>query len=303
MFNGYFSEREGIREPAEKTYNINQDACKYLYNICSQYFNNMERFGEKCSDNGCKCGIDYTELMKTLKIEIPDFTINKDGDLIIEDNHMYSILDFIELVFKNIKDIKNEDWHKFFSHTHYTYTNTFNVRDKFIKDINDGFIRSSLLYQMNNNGIIERIDNNNVVIEDIISKLGSIKNKNFKDLIELIEKAIKCYKSKNQEDWKTATEKIWDAFENMKTYYFADKKKSVKIILENISPKEENFKTLIENEYRELTDIGNTYKIRHFEKDKIEIKNIEHYNYFFNRCLSVINLTLPYLKEVEKVHG
>lgn len=293
MFNGYFSEREDIREPAEKTYNINQDAYKYLYNICSQYFNNMERFGEKCSDNGCKCGIDYTELMKTLKIEIPDFTINKDGDLIIEDNHMYSILDFIELVFKNIKDIKNEDWHKFFSHTHYTYTNTFNVRDKFIKDINDGFIRSSLLYQMNNNGIIERTINNNLVIEDIEKKLEKVNNKTLK---ELIEKAIEYHKSKNQEDWKTATEKIWDAFENMKTYYSNDKKESTKIILENISPKEENFKTLIENEYKELTNIGNNFHIRHFETGKTEIKNIEHYDYLFNRCLSIINLTLPYLK-------
>ena len=293
MFNNYFSEREGIREPIENTYQINEDACMYIYNICSKYFKNMERFGEKCNDYKCKCGIDYKELTKTLRIEIPDIKIDNDGKLCNKINNVYSILDFIEFVFKNIIDIKKENIHEFFHHIDYIYTDTCKVRDDFIEDINDGFKYAGLLYKINTNGIIERVINNNVVIEDVTKKLINIKKKDLKDLIE---KAIQYYRSRNEDDWKTATEKIWDAFENMKTYYSADKKESLKIIFDNIAQNEESFRQLINDEFIELTRIGNTYQIRHFETGKIEIKDLKHYDYFFNRCLSIIDLTLPYLK-------
>lgn len=148
MFNKYFSEREGIREPIENTYTINEDIYEYLYNICCQYFKNMERFGQKCDDFQCKCGIDYKELTKTLRIEIPDIKIDNDGKLSNKINNVYSILDFIEFVFKNIKDIKKENIHDFFHHIDYIYANTFKIRYDFIEDINDGFKYAGLLYKI-----------------------------------------------------------------------------------------------------------------------------------------------------------
>lgn len=296
MLNEYFSEREGIREPIENTYQINEYTCKYLYDICSQYFKNMANFGEECPDNRRKCGIDFSMLMNTLKFEIPDFKINKFGEIILEETITYTILDFIEFIYKNIVVIQQEIPHNFFGHTDYVYSTISDlIQNKFVEDINRGFKYTGLLYLMNYNGIIERVINNNLVVEDITKKLENVNNK---DLKKLIETAIKYHKSKKQEDWKIATEKIWDAFENMKTYYLTNKKGSLKIIFDTISPNEENFRELINNEFTTLTKIGNDYQIRHFEKDKIEIKDLKHYDYFFNRCLSIINLTLPYLKQV-----
>lgn len=294
MFNNYFSEREGIREPVENTYQINEDACMYIYNICSKYFKNMENFGKKCPDNMRKCGIDFSILVNTLKFEIPDFKIDKLGKIIFEETITHTILDFIEFIYKNIVVIQQEIPHHHFGHTDYVYLTISDlIQNKFVKEINRGFKYTGLLYIMNDNGIIERVINNNVVIEDVTKKLINIKKKDLKDLIE---KAIQYHRSRNEDDWKTATEKIWDAFENMKTYYSADKKESLKIILKNISPNEESFRQLINDEFIELTRIGNTYQIRHFETGKIEIKDLKHYDYFFNRCLSIIDLTLPYLK-------
>lgn len=294
MFTKYFSEREEIREPIENTYQINEDTCKYLYDICSKYFKNMENFGEECPDNRRKCGIDFSMLMNALKFEIPDFKINRFGEIILEETITYTILDFIEFIYKHIVVIQQEIPHNFFGHTDYVYLTISDlIQNKFVKEINRGFKYTGLLYIINDNGIIERVINDNIVIEDVTKKLINIKNKDLKDLIET---AIKYHKSKNQDDWKTATEKIWDAFENMKTYYSEDKKESLKIILKNIAPNEEDFRKLINDELLELTRIGNTYQIRHFETGKIEIKDLKHYDYFFNRCLSIINLTLPYLK-------
>lgn len=293
MFSPYFSEREGLRESSEKTYQISQEVCMYIYSICSKYFKNMKNFGEECPDGNYKCGISYKLLMDTLKIEIPNIDINIRGELTIRESNMYAILGFIEFVYKNIVSIKQELSHDYFCHTHYIYSqNSDSIKEDFINDINDGFDYAGLLYKINNKGIVERTINNDIVVEDIRKKIVNIKKK---DLKALIETAIKYHRSKNEDDWKTATEKIWDAFENMKTYYTSDKKESVKMILKNISSKDEHFKSLIENEFKELTDIGNKFHIRHFETDKTEIRDVKHYDYLFNRCLSVINLTLPYL--------
>jgi hypothetical protein len=53
---------------------------------------------------------------------------------------------------------------------------------------------------------------------------------------------------------------------------------------------------LFEEEFRVLTNIGNRFCIRHHETNKINITDIRHCDYFFNRCLSLIALALQYLK-------
>jgi len=45
-----------------------------------------------------------------------------------------------------------------------------------------------------------------------------------------------------------------------------------------------------------LTSIGNKYRIRHHETDKIDITDVRYYDYLFNRCLSLIALAIKYLQ-------
>ena len=40
----------------------------------------------------------------------------------------------------------------------------------------------------------------------------------------------------------------------------------------------------------------NDYRIRHHETDKVEITDVRYYDYFFNRCLSLIALAIQYLQ-------
>ncbi|MEK4670674.1 hypothetical protein [Niallia sp. FSL R7-0271] len=56
------------------------------------------------------------------------------------------------------------------------------------------------------------------------------------------------------------------------------------------------FITIFDAEFRALTDIGNSFRIRHHETNKIDITDNRHYDYFFNRCLSLIALAIQYLK-------
>jgi hypothetical protein len=58
----------------------------------------------------------------------------------------------------------------------------------------------------------------------------------------------------------------------------------------------DDFADLFNNEFKVLTDIGNKYRIRHHETDRIDITDVRYYDYFFNRCLSLIALAIQYLR-------
>lgn len=97
-------------------------------------------------------------------------------------------------------------------------------------------------------------------------------------------------------DKQIAIEKLWDAFERLKTYFSTDKKTSSIQLVSIIS---ENFDTeLINDEFSKLTRIGNSYRIRHHETDKNELTE-QHRNYFFFRMLSLIDLCLSFINEEE----
>ena len=112
-------------------------------------------------------------------------------------------------------------------------------------------------------------------------------------LKDLITDAGKYYEQNNLQ---IAVEKIWDAFERLKTYYpELDKKKSVSRIIEDMSCGKQPFRELFEKEFSELTKIGNEYRIRHHETSKIDIVDFQHYEYFYKRCLSLILTAIQFL--------
>ena len=75
-------------------------------------------------------------------------------------------------------------------------------------------------------------------------------------------------------DKQIALEKLWDAFERIKTYYDSNKKKSS---IELVKKASDGFDfKFIEDEFRLLTKIGNEYKIKHHETDKVEVTKSKH---------------------------
>lgn len=113
-------------------------------------------------------------------------------------------------------------------------------------------------------------------------------------LKELLQEAAKYYDEGN---FNIAVEKLWDAFERLKTYYFPtlNKKQSTNKIIEDMANKKTPYIELFEKEFQELTWIGNNFRIRHHEKAKIDIEDNRHYDYFYKRCLSLISIAIQYL--------
>ena len=119
-----------------------------------------------------------------------------------------------------------------------------------------------------------------------------------KGLKELIEQASELYRSNNVSDKQIAVEKLWDAFERLKTYYGSgnQKKASITRIVAEMANGNENYTELFDEEFTKLTKLGNDYRIRHHETDKKDIIDNNYYDYFYQRCFALINLALKYLK-------
>lgn len=82
----------------------------------------------------------------------------------------------------------------------------------------------------------------------------------------------------------------------LKTYYTElSKRDSASKIIQDVSLEQPEFYTLIDNEFKNLTSIGNDFRIRHHETNRINIVDSRHYEYLFNRCLSIISLALDFL--------
>lgn len=116
-------------------------------------------------------------------------------------------------------------------------------------------------------------------------------------LRELLIMAVQKHKSPYPNDQKDAVEKIWDAFERLKTYYTnKNKRESADQIIGDMADGKDEYIELFTAEFKLLTEIGNNYRIRHHETNKIDITDIRHYDYFFNRCLALIGTAIQYLQ-------
>lgn len=112
------------------------------------------------------------------------------------------------------------------------------------------------------------------------------------DLNKLLREAKDRYLKPN--DQIVALEKIWDAFERIKTYHDADKKKSANILIGEMSTELDDFE--LNKEFETLTKIGNTYRIRHHEIDKKPITDPLQIKYLFFRMLSLLDLAVETLR-------
>lgn len=159
--------------------------------------------------------------------------------------------------------------------------------DDFETQINDILTLNEIAFRFSNGKMISSLDAQiNQSSLEAVQEVG---------LKELLQEAFRYYDENNLQ---IAVEKLWDAFERLKTYYCSstiDKKKSVEKIVQDMSGRQQPYVELFENEFRELTTIGNKFRIRHHETTKIDIQDKRHFEYFYKRCMSLISTAIKYL--------
>jgi len=206
----------------------------------------------------------------------------------------YALLDLIEFFAQNIEDI-SERWNneRYRNYQTIDCLNTSDISKIFREEINEIFTESGLLYELTDEEIIERIVENSPLTTEIENNFAAVFEVGTR---ELLKDAVALYKTPSPAARQDSVEKIWDALERLKTYYKTlDKKHSSEKIVNDMASGNDNFADLFNDEFKALTNIGNKYRIRHHETDKIDITDVRYYDYLFNRCLSLIALAIQYL--------
>ena len=216
--------------------------------------------------------------------------------------------------YKSINDLVLEDITKFYIPKHYVGSELVEINEFSdfkegtspftVFDVIESFNRHTTKSSQFGNEINAIFKLNNINVELRNGEVHSTSNKaiglddstniNEAGIEELIRIAEDLY---NKGEYSYAVEKIWDAFERIKTYYSTlDKKKSAEKIINDISYGNEHIKKMFDNEFKVLTDTGNSYRIRHHEINKIDIIKELHYKYFYKRCLALISVIVENLQ-------
>jgi len=298
-----YTERHGMRKAIERTSIISIKVYSLLLDCCEKYYDNIAwKFTKYCPDGcGC-CGLDYKKFYDNMEFDIPTIyrdshgRIDKPDDDPFGNNEydQYALLDLIEFIGQNSRDIKIESFHSYFGHNHIELLTTIKVRIAFRNDINDIFQKTGLLFTMTDKMTIERVFEYDVLSPQIENIVASVPESGIRDLLNY---AIHLFRQPSPSMRNDSVEKLWDAFERLKTYYCTlDKKGSANKIIADMSSGQTEFTKLFEDEFKTLTTIGNDFRIRHHETSKIDITDDRHFDYLFNRCMSLIASALQYLK-------
>ena len=296
-----YTERNNMREAVKETNILNTKMYSLLFDACLSYLEYLAwKFPEDCPDDRGTCGTDVERLINNLTFDIPTLYGIKDSHLIKpstdyevdETVDQFALLDLIEYFAQNLKDISNYQWHSWYSHNDLGFAETSEIFKDFQIEINSIFKKTGLLFKLTNDEIIERIISNDDLNTSVEQEIADFDEQGIK---ELLEQSISLHKSIRKKDNELAVEKIWDAFERVKTYFVdLDKRKSAEKVIGTISDSQK-FVEIFNDEFNKLTEIGNDFRIRHHETNKVDIDNLEYYDYFFNRCLSLIGLIIQRL--------
>ena len=307
----YFSDKEGVNN-GSISFRISADVWNGIAVIVNSLIGNnllAKDFPKQCPDGNGICGVDEQSfymaafaVISGTKSLLPrhggdiqylsstsQFDIPFESEEEIEKEKVcftYDVLDFIEFTYRHINDVQNGAYHDYFKHYELKFPDTVVARVKFVSEINEIFERNYVGFKLCDDGNIQRI------VDEVLLHPICFSKKEPK-LEELIQDATNKFRNPRLNERKIALEKLWDAFERLKTIEIPEekqKKRSADILLSKASLGQAPFKDILENECKTLTNIGNQYQIRHFEKYTEQIASEEHLDYLFYRMYSLVSL-------------
>ena len=199
------------------------------------------------------------------------------------------ILDLLDFCWMHVADPIQGSSHSFFGHVHLRFDREMG-QSKFREEVNSIFSRNQLAYTLTTQGKIERLGPP-VLREGLASTQFSTGNT---ELDNILETARSKFLNPREEIRREALLELWDAWERLKTTgEGADKKDQITSLLDDAAglpyPK---FRSRLETDAKELTDIGNSHQIRHTEIWQEKVERSEHIDYLFHRLFSMIQLIL-----------
>ena len=278
-----FTERHGMTQPRVKE-GLDRSAAIGLLEIIKARIDEDwfgDSFPTECQDGGHNIGCNTSRLKNTLalyKVIWPD-----DWPHGAPDPHIF---DLIEFSYEHVALPKAYDFHSFFSHDHFSYDQEAG-RTKFTEDVNRAFERQGLAYQLVQ-GEVTRIAPTGLqeALAIALFKTGD------DELDKLLETARAKFLNRSLDVRKEGLEKLWDAWERLKTLEPGSDKKAQATALLDKAATEPVLRERLELEAKGLNFIGNNLMIRHTEVGKPPIAESAQVDYLYHRMFSIIRLLL-----------
>ncbi len=196
------------------------------------------------------------------------------------------VFDLIEFAYEFIAEAQDPSFHSFMGHSHYSYDREAG-RARFTEDVNRIFERNGIAFELQSGEVIRL---GPTVLHESLAQTVFKTGDSILD--ELLEASRRKFLNRSVTVRRESLEKLWDAWERLKTIEAGkDKKEQVKALLDKAAT-EPNFRDRLEKEAVELTEIGNKFMIRHTETDKVPIVDSAQVDYLFQRTFSIILLLL-----------
>lgn len=240
-------------------------------------------YPERCDDGSGTCGTDTRLLQLAFESEIHGVGWPRAGK---EVPTTLAALDVIEFCYKHLSAPRTERFHPFFQHFHYSFDRGAGRRE-FCDSVNLIFHRNQLAYEVDHEGRVRRLAP--PILREALASAAF--RSTDQQLNEYLEAARSKFLSPDPVTRREALEKLWDAWERLKTLLPGDKKSSVAALL-NKAATEPKMRSRLDDEAVELTSIGNEFLIRHSETSKTPIDSPAHVDYLFHRLFSLIWLLM-----------
>lgn len=255
------------------------------------------KYPEMCQDGAGPVGTDEKSLSLVLRAEIPDLdwplkTTAESQENLSFDQEPFApatlvVLDFIEFCFRSIGKPIQHDFHKFSQHHHLSFDEQAG-QEEFRTNVNRIFARNGIAYDLSATGRVERVAP--PVLREELS--NAVFSSGDGTLDRMLEEARQKFLSPDVPIRREALERLWDCWERLKSQADPNNKKIAVATLLDRAAHDVPFRTVLEKEARELTDIGNSFHIRHSEVSQTPLTSSAHIDYLFHRLFCLVLLLL-----------
>jgi len=243
------------------------------------------RFTEQCSDGNSPCGCDWQAFSQFVQAEVPliEWPLRRDE---VPDTPI--ALDLLEFCAKAVGEPIRGEYHSYQRHYHMKWNREAGLK-AFVAEVNLLFQRNGIAFKLDADGRAQRI-----LPQPVAETLGwTVFQTGEVELDYLLEYARSHFLSPKLDDRRDATEKLWDAFERMKTLEpGANKKARAEALLDRAAVPGSQMRTFLGEEARVLTTIGNSLRIRHSEVDQESIDRSAQLDWLFVRMFALVRLQL-----------
>jgi len=197
-------------------------------------------------------------------------------------------LDLIDLVAQRVAEPVRRGHHSYFDHWHLEFDEEAG-QESFRTDIDQVFARNGIAFEIGPDNRVRRLGPPIVAA----SLRAAVFATGDAETDSLLEAARERFLDPRVERRREGLEKLWDAFERVKTLEPGkDKKAQIAALLDRVAGQGTSFRARLETESRELTDIGNQFQIRHTETNREPITDTAMVDYLFARAFALVWLEL-----------